>query len=389
MDWHAVISWGERVVGVSLTLLVLVDIFMTVLYARIGSGLLCRALAYGLWRSARAVATATRRRGDFLLSLVGPSILVATVCTWVVLLMVGIGLFLHPALGHAITATTGETPTDLGTALYVAGDSMTTVGTSDVAPRTTFYRLCYTFTSVIGLSVITLTLTYFLEIYNALQHRNTFALKLHLATGETGDAAEFIAGLGAEGKFDNGYGQLTEIAAEMAHLRESHHFYPVLFYFRFGETYYALSRAALTMLDAVTLIKSGLDDKRYAWLKESVAVTQVWRGNVRTLDMLAQAFVPATWQLAARPPDEQTRARWRERYFAALRRLRQAGIQTAADEAAGADLYVKLRGGWSHYIVMFAHYLCHTVAEIDPEGTVPDRSDERKHFKARLHSPGA
>jgi hypothetical protein len=55
----------------------------------------------------------------------------------------------------------------------------------------------------------------------------------------------------------------------MSQIKEAHHFYPVLFYFRFGEPYYSVSRSTLVTLDTVTLIKSALDDGRTAWLKES------------------------------------------------------------------------------------------------------------------------
>jgi hypothetical protein len=44
--------------------------------------------------------------------------------------------------------------------------------------------------------------------------------------------------------------------------KETHHFYPVLFYFRFREPYYSVSRFALVSPDTVTLIKSALDDKQ-------------------------------------------------------------------------------------------------------------------------------
>jgi hypothetical protein len=112
---------------------------------------------------------------------------------------------------------------------------MTTAGASDLAPKTAFFRIAYTLMSVIGICTLTLTVTYFLEIYNALQSRNTYVSKLHHATGDTGDAAELVAGLGSGGDFQHGYTHLAEMAAEAAELYEAHHFYPVLLYFRFRE----------------------------------------------------------------------------------------------------------------------------------------------------------
>ena len=75
-------------------------------------------------------ADATRIR-DELLSFAGPLILVLLVGVWVLLLDVGAVMVIHPVLGTSVTATSGPTPNGFITAMYVAGDSMSTVGTSD------------------------------------------------------------------------------------------------------------------------------------------------------------------------------------------------------------------------------------------------------------------
>ena len=49
---------------------------------------------------------------------------------------------------------------------------------------------------------------------------------------------------------------------------------------------------ALLTLDAVSLIKSGLDDRRYAWLKESMALTQLWHGSIDLVKGLGEGFLP-------------------------------------------------------------------------------------------------
>ena len=55
-----------------------------------------------------------------------------------------------------------------------------------------------------------------MQVYNALQRRNKLGLNLELSSAETGDAAELIAGLGPEGKFDAGYSDLSEMAGDVA-----------------------------------------------------------------------------------------------------------------------------------------------------------------------------
>jgi hypothetical protein len=377
-----------QALGALLMGLVLLDVFLTVLYARIGTSILAKHLAAGTWRAFRAFAMlAGRRRRGIVLAYCGPVILLLLVGVWITLLVMGAALVTWPALGKTIVANQGPTPTDFWTACYLAGDAMTTVGASDLSPRTPGIRVFYTFCSVVGLSMITLTLTYFLEVYNALQRRNTLSLKSHLATGETGDAAELVAGVGPQGRFETGYSHLAEMAAEMTDYKESHHFYPVLFYFRFREAYYAFSRLTLVMLDTATLIKSALDDREHGWLKQSAAVNQVWRASMLLGKTLAETFLPGGHEEAPRP-DEATQKRWRRRYYAGVRRLRQAGVETLADEVEGAETYVRLRTEWDHCIGRFARYMAHEMAEIDPAGARPEGSDERAEFGARLRSAG-
>jgi len=389
MDGHTLLRWLSQGSGVLLIGVVLADVFLTVLYARIHAGIISNHLGGWAWRTFRAVGGLFPERRDKILSFCGPAILVLLVGVWVAGLILGGALLIYPSLGTSVRATSGgPTPTDFVTAMYVAGDSLTTVGVSDLSPRSRFFRLFYSFNSVIGMCVITLTVTYFLQVYNALHNRNTFALKIHLATGETGDAAELVAGLGAEGEFRTGYTHLAEISAEMTAFKESHHFHSVLLYFRFEETYYSVTRLALVCLDSIALIKTALDDERFAWLKESAAVAHLWRATVRLIMLLGAELIPGEISDHAEPPDPATEARWRRRHAAAIRRLRQAGIRTIGDEQGGADAYVKLRSEWDRYITTFIRYMAHDPAEIDPAGATPEVSDERPDFRGRLRSAG-
>jgi hypothetical protein len=363
-------------------------VFLTVLYARVGAGMIGHNLARATWRLFRTIARPFRRGRDAILSFCGPTILVLLVGTWVLGLMCGGALIVYPQLGKTITANSGPTDTSFAAALYITGDSLTTVGTSDFAPRSAPPRLFFTFMSLIGICVLTLTVTYFLEIYNALQARNTCAIKMNHATGGSGDAAELLAGIGAHGEFRTGYAHLAEMAAEIVEIHEAHHFYGVLLYFRFPEPSYALSRMALIHLDTVTLIKSALDDGEYAWLKESAAVLQLWRASMITLAELAVTFLPGGLPDQFPEPDEATRQRWKRRFHIACQRLRQAQIRTIADEQNGAETYCALRARWDRYLAAFADHMLHEMDVIDPVGSNPDRALSQPHFEQRLRAAG-
>jgi len=86
----------------------------------------------------------------------------------------------------------------------------------------------------------------------------------------------------------------------MTQAKEAHHFYPVLFYFRFSDPYHSVSHSTLVALDTVSLIKSALDDQKYSWLKEAGAVAQLWKpsiwltGGLRAMRLLTSLGVACT-----------------------------------------------------------------------------------------------
>jgi hypothetical protein len=178
------------------------------------------------------------------------------------------------------------------------------------------------------------------------------------------------------------------MAMDMTQVKESHHFYAVLFFFRFNESYYSMSQTSLTALDTVSLIKSALSDEKYAWLKESLSTTQLWRASMMMLKTSANTFLSGEMPDEQKHPDEQTLESWRRRYFAALKRLRQANIETIADEQAGFEIYVSLRSKWEDYITSLAPQMAYGMDEVDTAGSNPESADERPNFRARQHSVG-
>ena len=355
----------EQIAGALVMLLILLDVFLTVLYARMDTGFISQRVARAVWWVFSAASKPFGRRRGAILSYCGPTILVMHVLVWSFGLTLGAGLIIHPALGASVRAAVGETtPHDFIAAMYAAGSSISIVGANDFTPDTAVFRVIYLFNSLVGISVISLTLTYLMQVYSALNRRNTLALHIHLSSGQNADAAELIAGLGPDGRFDIGYPDLSAVAGEMTQAREGHHFYPVLFYFRFRAPFYSVSRFTLVALDTATLIKSALHDKEYGWFKKSGAVDQLWYASNLLLRTLSGTFVH---ERDAHPEsDEETRELWRRRYFLALHHLRQAGIRTVDDEQRGAQVYVNLRSEWNKGISDIGPMLAYSDEEVDP-----------------------
>jgi hypothetical protein len=215
---------------------ILLDVFLTVLYARIGTSIIGPKVADlgRLHQSFQTFRPALRSRSVLL----RPVILVLLVGVWALGLTLGAALIMHLELGTSIRATNGETPTGFVTAMHAGGTSLAIVGASDFTPHASPTRLLFLFNSIIGMSVMSLTLTYLMEVYTALQRRNVLAMNIHFLPRCTGNAAELIARL-ERGPFNAGYTNLSELAVEMTQSKEAHHIYSVLFYFRFADPYHA------------------------------------------------------------------------------------------------------------------------------------------------------
>jgi len=339
--------------------LVLADVFLTVLYARAGTGIISDRLARLVWLALRRLAS--DRINRHLLSFCGPAIVVALLLTWSILLAIGAALIVHPQLGTNITSSNQGTPTDFVTAIYVAGSSLSIVGGSNFAPQSAGAKLLFLLNSLIGTSVISLTITYLMQIYGALRSRNSLCLKIHGLTGETGDAVELLAHLFAHDQLSAGYNNLSNLAAEATDAKEAHHFYPILFYFRFPEPYYSVSRSWLIALDAVSLIRSALPNEA-DWLKQSGAVTQLWTAALLLLATLNNVFLQ---QKASAEADDTDHRIWRIRFENARQRLQEAGINVTADLQRSSESYIEQRRRWDHLTRLLGSSMAYQPAEID------------------------
>ena len=281
----------EQIAGAVVIVVVLLDIFLTVLYARAGTALFSPVVSRAIWLVFRLVSRPFGRNRGRVLSFCGPVILVALIFVWAAGLALGSALIMHPHLGGGIRASEGSTPRDFMSALYAAGNSLSFVGSSDFKPQSAAFQALYMLNSLIGMSVMSLVLTYVMQIYNALKSRNALGLAIQTLSDDTGDAAELIAGLGPHGQFNSGFSNLSSLASNASAVKESHHFYPLLFYFRFAEPYYSVSQTATVLFDSVSLLKSALSDEDYSWLKESATVAQCWRAAMLLVGMLEEVFL--------------------------------------------------------------------------------------------------
>jgi hypothetical protein len=346
----------EQLIGVGLMLLFLTDVFLTVLYARAGTGLLAPRWNRLVWAFVSGASRLSSHYRSTILSLAGPLIVVALIAFWALGLTIGAALVIRPELGTSIRPSSGDTPTDFVTALLVAGNSLSIVGGGDYSPHTSGTRILYLLNSLIGASVLSLVLSYLVQVYSALRERNALALTVDLMTGGTGDAAEMLARLGPGGDFGSATSELGNLARSLAMTKEAHHFYPLLFYFRFEEPLYSVSRVAFVLLDLTTLIDTAFDQQKYAALVRSAPVASLQLCTRLLLATLDQNFPTIDGKQTGSGTGD-----FEGSYAAAVAILQNAGVETQLDATGYGDQ----RSQWEPQVRRVAPALGYDMKEID------------------------
>lgn len=341
-----------QIVGIGIILITLIDIYQTVLYPRTQKSVLSLKLCKITWEIFRHLSHSLAKGSSKILSYCGPTLLILIVFYWVFGLLLGFALLIWPALGSGIQASQGQTPTDLSTALYYSGFTLTTLGVGDLVPKNNLWRLITIIESAVGFSIFTASLTYVLSVYNALTRRNTFALSLFHRSGGEADAGLFLSQLKGYDRFETAFEDISNISRELLFLLESHHAYPILHYFRFQEVQYSLARIALVSLDLAALIKTSLHPQEYGAFINSSAVNELERSGLDLLFQLSNSFLKR--DKLEQPMSEKE---WRSQYLRSNSLLHTYGVIPVSNLEMGADEYVARRRQWNGIVMAFAIYM--------------------------------
>ena len=356
--------------GFALVALALVDVFYTVLFPARGHGPLRERLATvvrWLFGLTRHLPSAGRRRR--VLAYAGPVQIALTLLVWFSLLLVGWAAVYRPALGSQVVAASGQTQVGWGTALYVSGFSLTTLGTGDVVATTTAYRLFTVVEAATGFVILTLVISYFNSVYTTLSSRHAFAMALHHRSGGTGRGDRVVAALWQEGDAAAAV-HLAEMASSLRQIAQTHRAYPVLRAFHSRRDYDTLPRMLLTCLETSTLLRSSFDpdlagEPRRTPLSGTsmVEIHEAARG-------VRSQLLPTAEEGSC---SEQQRRDWVAHHAAMTTALRADGVPVRTDPEAAAA-YVRLRTQWDPELAVLAQALLYDW----PEGVLAPSTDPRR-----------
>ena len=240
--------------GMLLAWLTLRDVFDTVVVPggsraslqvtrRIGSVLLA---AFKLVRG--------RRRG--LSSTFAPLVLVSSFVTWMALLALAFGLISYGARTHFSPPITS-----FGDAVYEAGSALLTVGLSPHYPAGAG-RWIILASGFCGLAVMTMAVTYLLEVQSSISRRDIGIIKLNTSAGDPPSALTLLERFAAIRNQAALAPDLEEARNWCATVRQSHSAHPSLIYFRSVSTGAGWPATLGAILDLALIAEHLIDDDK-------------------------------------------------------------------------------------------------------------------------------
>ncbi len=179
--------------GILFSLIGLFDIFMTILYYE-GSSWLSNRLQRSVWLVIRRSGLFLSHKLRYTLySFAAPQLISITLIFWISIEIFGFGLiYMSGMLDGSDDFRGGADLHPLLRGLYLSSVTLPTLGFGDIIPVTWFYQMVAAVEALFGFALMTLSLSYILNIYRVIQQFRVLAAELFHETADTGDAMVLI-----------------------------------------------------------------------------------------------------------------------------------------------------------------------------------------------------
>lgn len=365
------------ILGVGLLALAAYDIYATILHARARSGPIGETLNRTFWWVGRFFAIKfSRPRRHKLLNIIGPLLLPALIVVYIIVVLTGFALIYYPRMPSQFIVMPTAVAHPWVESFYFSGITMTTLGYGDIAPHTIAMRFAALVEAASGLALISLSITYLITVYGALEHKRSVALSFYHQAEEGANVAGFIAHHFVGGKFYGMEPVLRQAARDIQQLLESHVEHPVIHYFHPLEVYKSLPRVMFLSLETCAVIRSCLDNEEYRQLCDHPEVRTLEASAYHVLrDLVASLELE---RRAARRKEsffEESR-RWQARFQQTMEKLKEAGVKTRPDSETAWTHYRQRREDWEAQLYRFSNYLGYDWDEITGDSDLLYAADE-------------
>ena len=235
------VEWLLHVIGISLILAGIADVFLTVLHPD-GFGFLSSRLYSGLFRSVLLLTRPLPRRLRALgLSLAAPLMVPVTITVWIVLVLVGYAFVYYAGMGGGSFnfSNPGLEPS-FGEALYVSGTAISTLGFGDVTPASGPYQALAISEALIGFGILTLAISYVVGIYGVLQQLGVTAAGLLHQAEDTAEPLSILRPHFPDGEPRDIESRVVTHHRSLVEIYEGLRRYPIVYYYHSRRAYRSL-----------------------------------------------------------------------------------------------------------------------------------------------------
>jgi hypothetical protein len=204
--------------GAGLILLMLADVFHTLLYPH-GSGPVGRTIMRGFWLLSR------RSRGRAS-TIAAPLAMAAVIGAWAGLAAIGWALLYLPHLPQGFVYEEGVPQQgDFAEAVYISMVTLSTVGFGEIVAAHPLLRLVAAFQAVTGFGLLTATVTWILQTYPALSRRRAVAHQLNLFKEAAGpDGVTSLDPRHAAGLLESLARNVASVSIDLLSFHETYYF---------------------------------------------------------------------------------------------------------------------------------------------------------------------
>jgi hypothetical protein len=185
------LGWIVTALGAAILLLILADVFLSVLHIDSGGIVVPRVHSW-IWRLTRIACRAMPGHRRALLALAGPVMMVAMFSAWISLFLLGFAFIYWPHLQDGFWNEPAYGTLTFVDALYYSGNIGTVLGFGDITPVFAWLKVLSVVQAGLGFALLTGAVTYLLNVVSGVTERNALSIRLRVETNGTGNGVAFI-----------------------------------------------------------------------------------------------------------------------------------------------------------------------------------------------------